>query len=140
MILLIDNYDSFTFNIYQAFYRFGFPIQVARSDKISIQEIKDINPQYIIIGPGPKSPKEAGISIEIVKEFQGIIPILGICLGHQAIMAAFGMEIVNAKHIIHGKVEPLKHNQKGLFRNIAQNTPIVRYHSLVGRVQDLPPC
>ena len=140
MILLIDNYDSFTFNIYQAFYRFGFPIQVARSDKISIQDIKDMNPQYIIIGPGPKSPKEAGISVEIVKEFQGIIPILGICLGHQAIMAAFGMEIINAKNIIHGKVEPLKHNQKGLFRNITPNTPIVRYHSLVGKVQDLPDC
>lgn len=97
MILLIDNYDSFTYNIYQAFYRFGFPIKVVRSDKISIEEIRELNPQYIIIGPGPKTPKEAGISIQIVQEFQGVYPILGICLGHQAIMAAFGMEIVNAK-------------------------------------------
>ena len=106
MILLIDNYDSFTYNIYQAFYRFGFPINVVRSDKISIEEIRALSPQYIIIGPGPKTPQEAGISIQIVQELQGVYPILGICLGHQAIMAAFGMDIVNAKHIVHGKVEP----------------------------------
>lgn len=140
MILLIDNYDSFTYNIYQAFYRFGFPIKVVRSDKISIEEIRELNPQYIIIGPGPKTPKEAGISIQIVQEFQGVYPILGICLGHQAIMAAFGMEIVNAKNIAHGKVEPLHHNQKGLFRHITPLTPIVRYHSLVGKANELPDC
>lgn len=140
MILLIDNYDSFTYNIYQAFYRFGFPIKVVRSDKISIEEIRELNPQYIIIGPGPKTPKEAGISIQIVQEFQGVYPILGICLGHQAIMAAFGMDIVNAKNIVHGKVEPLHHNQKGLFRHITPLTPIVRYHSLVGKANELPDC
>lgn len=140
MILLIDNYDSFTYNIYQVFYRFGFPIKVARSDKISIEEIEALNPQYIIIGPGPKSPKEAGISIQIVQELQGKYPILGICLGHQAIMAAFGVEIVRAKHIIHGKIEPLHHNQKGLFRHISPNTPVARYHSLVGKVDELPEC
>ncbi len=140
MILLIDNYDSFTYNIYQAFYRFGFPIKVARSDKISIKDIRKMSPQYIIIGPGPKTPKEAGISIQIVQELQGLYPILGICLGHQAIMAAFGTEIVNAKRIVHGKIESLHHNQKGLFRNIKPLTPIVRYHSLVGKVDTLPDC
>ncbi len=140
MILLIDNYDSFTYNIYQAFYKFGFPLKVVRSDKISIEEIHALSPQYIIIGPGPKTPKEAGISVQIVQELQGIYPILGICLGHQAIMAAFGMDIVNAKHIVHGKVEPLHHNQKGLFRNVNPLTPIVRYHSLVGKAHQLPEC
>lgn len=140
MILLIDNYDSFTYNIYQAFYRFGFPIVVARSDEISIEEIRARNPRYIIIGPGPKAPKDAGISIDIVRELQGEYPILGICLGHQAIMAAYGMEIVNAKNIVHGKVEPLHHNQRGLFRHITPFTPIVRYHSLVGRESELPEC
>lgn len=140
MILLIDNYDSFTYNIYQAFYRFGFPIKVVRSDKISIDDIRALSPQYIIIGPGPKTPKEAGISVQIVQELQGVYPILGICLGHQAIMAAFGVEIVNAKRIAHGKIEPLHHNQKGLFRHITPLTPIVRYHSLVGKIGQLPEC
>lgn len=140
MILLIDNYDSFTYNIYQAFYRFGFPIKVARSDKITIDDICKLSPKYIIIGPGPKTPKEAGISIKIVQELQGIYPILGICLGHQAIMAAFGMDIVNAKKIAHGKIESLHHNQKGLFRHIKPLTPIVRYHSLVGKAHQLPDC
>ncbi|TLD81850.1 bifunctional anthranilate synthase component II/anthranilate phosphoribosyltransferase [Helicobacter sp. MIT 05-5293] len=140
MILLIDNYDSFTYNIYQAFYRFGFPIKVVRSDKITIEDIRLLQPRYIIIGPGPKTPQEAGISIQIVKELQGVYPILGICLGHQAIMAAFGVEIINAKNIVHGKVEPLHHNQKGIFRHITPNTPIVRYHSLAGSITQIPDC
>lgn len=140
MILLIDNYDSFTFNIYQALCGFGAPIKVARSDKITIADIQALNPTHIVIGPGPKTPKEAGISIEIVKQLKGKYPILGICLGHQAIMAAFGMDIVNAKSIVHGKIEPLNHNQKGLFNHIAPNTPIVRYHSLVGKIEQLPDC
>ncbi|TLD96961.1 bifunctional anthranilate synthase component II/anthranilate phosphoribosyltransferase [Helicobacter jaachi] len=140
MILLIDNYDSFTYNIYQALYCFNFPIKVVRSDKISIDEIRALSPKYIIIGPGPKSPKDAGISIQIVQALQGVYPILGICLGHQAIMAAYGVDIVNAKNIVHGKVEPLHHNQKGLFRHISPLTPIVRYHSLVGKIEQLPDC
>ncbi|MDO7252823.1 bifunctional anthranilate synthase component II/anthranilate phosphoribosyltransferase [Helicobacter cappadocius] len=138
MILLIDNYDSFTFNIYQMFSKFNHPIKVIRNDKISIEEIKQINPQYIIIGPGPKTPQEAGISIKIVQELKGIYPILGICLGHQAILAAFDVPIVNAKHIVHGKIEPLEHNSKGIFRNISPNTPIVRYHSLAAKSDDIP--
>lgn len=138
MILLIDNYDSFTYNLYQVFSKFNHPIKVARSDKIDIETIKALNPQYIVIGPGPKTPKEAGISIQIVQELKGIYPILGICLGHQAILAAFGVPIVNAKKIIHGKIEPLKHNAQGVFRNISLDTPVVRYHSLAAKAQDIP--
>ena len=104
MIILIDNYDSFTYNIYQAFSQFNYPIKVLRNNKTTLKEIESLNPSYIIIGPGPKSPKEAGISIEIVQKFKGIYPILGICLGHQAILSAFGVEIKNAKNIVHGKV------------------------------------
>lgn len=140
MILLIDNYDSFTYNIYQAFTRFNYPIKVVRSDKITIDEIKKLDISYIIIGPGPKTPQEAGISIDIIRQFSGIYPILGICLGHQAILAAFGVEIVNAKNIVHGKVESLHHNGKGIFHHIPQGTPIVRYHSLAGKLRDIPSC
>lgn len=140
MILLIDNYDSFTFNIYQAFSTLGYPIKVVRYDKTNLEEIKALNPSYIILGPGPKSPRDSKLNIEIVQNFKGIYPILGICLGHQAILAAFGVEIVNAKNIIHGKVEPLIHNEKGIFRHIPQRTPIVRYHSLVGKKDEIPEC
>ena len=140
MIILIDNYDSFTYNIYQAFSQFNYPIKVLRNDKTTLKEIESLNPSYIIIGPGPKSPKEAGISIEIVQKFKGIYPILGICLGHQAILSAFGVEIKNAKNIVHGKVEPLIHNGKGIFRHISPKTPIARYHSLVGKKEEIPEC
>ncbi|PAF51570.1 bifunctional anthranilate synthase component II/anthranilate phosphoribosyltransferase [Helicobacter sp. 13S00477-4] len=138
MILLIDNYDSFTYNLYQIFSKFNHPIKVFRSDKITLEDIKAINPHYIIIGPGPKTPKEAGISIQIIQELKGIYPILGICLGHQAILAAFDVPILNAKNIVHGKIQPLLHNGRGIFRNISANTPIVRYHSLAPKAQDIP--
>ncbi|MBX7490497.1 bifunctional anthranilate synthase component II/anthranilate phosphoribosyltransferase [Helicobacter turcicus] len=140
MILLIDNYDSFTYNIYQAFSTLGYPVKVFRHDKTSIEEIKALNPSYIILGPGPKEPKDSKLNIEIVQNFKGIYPILGICLGHQAILAAFNVEIVNAKNIIHGKVESLIHNEKGIFRHISQKTPITRYHSLVGKKDAIPEC
>lgn len=140
MLLLIDNYDSFTYNICQAFSQLGQEVKVARNNKITLKEIQTLNPEYIVIGPGPKTPKEAGISLDIILHFQGKIPILGICLGHQAIMESFGMPIVNAKEIIHGKIQPLIHNQKGIFRGIPPLTPITRYHSLVGKKEDLPEC
>ncbi|WP_104721680.1 bifunctional anthranilate synthase component II/anthranilate phosphoribosyltransferase [Helicobacter mesocricetorum] len=140
MIVLIDNYDSFTYNIYQAFYQFNYPIKVLRNDKTSISEIIALKPKFIVIGPGPKSPKEAGISVEVVEKLKGICPILGICLGHQAILSAFGVAIKNAKNIVHGKVEPLLHNNKGVFRHISPNTPIVRYHSLAGKREEIPDC
>ena len=140
MLLLIDNYDSFTHNIYQALSSLNMEVKVLRNDKTSIEEIKELNPSHIIIGPGPKTPKEAGISLEVIAHFKGKIPILGICLGHQAIMAHFGMPIIRAKNIVHGKIQPLRHNSRGLFRGITPLTPIVRYHSLVGRKEDLPEC
>ncbi len=140
MILLIDNYDSFTYNIYQAFSSLGYPVKVVRYDKITLAEIKQLNPSAIILGPGPKHPKDSALNIEIVQTFKGVYPILGICLGHQAILSAFGVEIKNAKNIIHGKVEPLLHNQKGIFRHISPNTPIVRYHSLAGKKEEIPEC
>lgn len=140
MIVLIDNYDSFTYNIFQAFSQLGYPIKVLRHDKTHLEEIQALQPSYIILGPGPKSPKDSPLNLEIVKNFKGIYPILGICLGHQAILAAFGVEIVNAKRIVHGKVEPLIHNEKGIFRHIAQKTPITRYHSLVGKKEEIPEC
>lgn len=140
MLLLIDNYDSFTYNIYQAFSVLGYPVKVLRNDKTNLAEINALNPSYIILGPGPKSPKDSALNIEIVQHFKGIYPILGICLGHQAILAAFNVEIVNAKHIVHGKVEALIHNEKGIFRHISPRTLIVRYHSLVGKREDIPEC
>lgn len=140
MILLIDNYDSFTYNIYQAFSTLGYPIKVLRHDKTSLEEIESLNPSYIVLGPGPKTPQDSILNIQIVQKFKGIYPILGICLGHQAILAAFGVEIKNAKNIIHGKVEPLKHNQKGIFRHISKDTPITRYHSLMGKRDEIPEC
>lgn len=140
MILLIDNYDSFTYNIYQAFSNLGYPIKVLRHDKTTLEEIESLKPSYIVLGPGPKTPKDSILNIQIVQKFKGIYPILGICLGHQAILSAFGVEIKNAKNIVHGKVEPLIHNQKGIFRHISSKTPIVRYHSLVGKREEIPEC
>lgn len=140
MILLIDNYDSFTYNIYQAFSNLGYPIKVLRHDKTTLEEIESLNPSYIVLGPGPKTPRDSILNIQIVQKFKGIYPILGICLGHQAILSAFGVEIKNAKNIVHGKVEPLIHNQKGIFRHISQKTPIARYHSLVGKREEIPEC
>lgn len=140
MILLIDNYDSFTYNIYQAFSNLGYPIKVLRHDKTTLEEIESLNPSYIVLGPGPKTPQDSILNIQIVQKFKGIYPILGICLGHQAILSAFGVEIKNAKNIVHGKVEPLLHNQKGIFRHISPKTPIARYHSLVGKREEIPEC
>lgn len=140
MILLLDNYDSFTYNLYQIFIKHNYPIKVVRSDKITIKEIEEMNPNYIIISPGPGTPEDAGISVEAVKHFKGKIPILGICLGHQAILSAFGVPIVQASRIVHGKVEPINHTGTGLFRNITPRTGVTRYHSLAGKERDIPSC
>ena len=133
MILLIDNYESFTYNIAQAIAQLGHTLKVVRNDRITLDEIAALSPTHILIGPGPRTPSEAGISIAVVQHFCGKIPILGICLGHQAILAAFGTPIVNAKHIVHGKVESIDHHGKGLFRHIPPKVKVARYHSLVGQ-------
>ncbi|MBP7551826.1 MAG: bifunctional anthranilate synthase component II/anthranilate phosphoribosyltransferase [Spirochaetes bacterium] len=140
MILILDNYDSFTYNLYQIFLKYNYPIKVVRSDKISIDEIEKIKPSYIILSPGPGTPYEAGICIEVVQKLKDKYPILGICLGHQAILAAFGTPIVNASRIVHGKVEKIIHNGIGIFRNIQNDTKATRYHSLVGKEKDIPEC
>ncbi|OHD17915.1 MAG: anthranilate phosphoribosyltransferase [Spirochaetes bacterium GWD1_27_9] len=140
MILILDNYDSFTYNLYQIFLKLNYPIKVVRSDKITIEEIEKLNPEYIVISPGPGTPHEAGICIEVVQKLKGKYPILGVCLGHQSILAAFGVPIVNAARTVHGKVEQLIHNGKGIFRNIPADTKVTRYHSLAGKEKDIPDC
>ena len=118
MLLMIDNYDSFTYNLVQYLAEIGQEVEVVRNDKISIEEINKLNPQYIVISPGPCTPNEAGISLELIEAFKGKIPILGVCLGHQSIGQAFGGKIVHAQTIMHGKTSKISHNNKGVFRGI----------------------
>lgn len=129
-ILMIDNYDSFTYNLVQYLFELGAGVIVRRNDEIDIQGIRKIGPQNIVISPGPGRPKEAGISEDVIKEFKGKIPILGVCLGHQAIGEVFGGRIVNAKKIMHGKTSQISHNGKGLFSGLKNPFTATRYHSL----------
>ena len=138
MILMIDNYDSFTFNIVQYLGELGADVLVKRNDEISIDQIKTLNPERIVISPGPCTPNEAGVSIEVVKYFCKYKPILGVCLGHQTIGQAFGGKIVSAKKIMHGKTSKIIHDGDYLFRNIEQKFTATRYHSLVIDPDSLP--
>ena len=138
MILMIDNYDSFTFNIVQYLGELGADVLVKRNDEISIDEIKTLNPERIVISPGPCTPNEAGVSIEVVKNFCQHKPILGVCLGHQTIGQAFGGKIVSAKKIMHGKTSKIIHDGDYLFSNIGQKFTATRYHSLVIDPDSLP--
>ena len=131
MLLLIDNYDSFTYNLYQYLGEITPDIKVVRNDAVSVEDIKQLNPQGIILSPGPGRPENAGICIETIKEFSGKIPILGICLGHQAIGHAFGGDIVEAERIMHGKTSVIKNNGKDLFQGLDNCLEVMRYHSLV---------
>jgi glutamine amidotransferase of anthranilate synthase or aminodeoxychorismate synthase len=132
MILMIDNYDSFTYNIVQYFYDLGQEVVVKRNDEIAIEDIKNMEGiDAIVISPGPCTPTEAGISVDVIKNFKGIYPILGVCLGHQSIGQAFGAKIVKAKCLMHGKTSKIYHNEKGLFEGIPNPFNAVRYHSLV---------
>ena len=140
MLLMIDNYDSFTYNLVQYLAEIGQEVEVVRNDKISIDEINKLNPQYIVISPGPCTPNEAGISLELIDAFKGKIPILGVCLGHQSIGQAFGGKIVHAQTIMHGKTSKISHNNKGVFRGIKNPFIATRYHSLVIEKQTLPNC
>lgn len=141
MILIIDNFDSFTFNVYQQLLQVTKEeVQVIRNNKIDIEGIKKLNPSHLIISPGPGRPEDAGISIAAIKEFKGKIPILGVCLGHQGIIHAFGGDIIGAKNIVHGKVEPISCDGKGLYRNLGTPINFTRYHSLVGDINTLPDC
>lgn len=131
MILLIDNYDSFTYNLFQQVSSLGKDVQVVRNDAITIEEIEQLNPEAIIISPGPGTPTEAGISIEVIQKLYPKYPILGICLGHQSIGAAFGADIIQAKTIMHGKISEVEHTRSSIFEEYTEPISVMRYHSLV---------
>lgn len=138
MLLLLDNYDSFTYNIYQLFSDIGAQVEVVRSDKISIDGIRAKDYRGIIISPGPGIPQDAGISEEVIRQLGGEIPILGICLGHQAIGEVFGGRVVRAGEIVHGKSSPIRHSGTGLYRDLPNPTEVARYHSLIIARENLP--
>ena len=140
MLLMIDNYDSFTYNLVQYFGELGADIRVHRNDEISLAEIETIAPAHIVISPGPCTPTEAGISVSVIKHFAGKVPILGVCLGHQSIGEAFGGKIVRAKHVMHGKISAIHHEGKGVFKDIENPFNATRYHSLVIEKESLPDC
>ena len=140
MLLLIDNYDSFTYNIVQYFKIIGQEVVVFAHDKITVDEIKQLNPDGIVISPGPNSPKDAGISLEVIENLYTSVPILGVCLGHQCIAHAFGASIVQAHEIMHGKSSLITHQQQGLFANIPSPMTVARYHSLMIDEKTLPVC
>ncbi len=140
MILLIDNYDSFTYNLYQYVGTFTPDIRVVRNDKITIEEIKSLAPEKIILSPGPKSPKEAGICMDVVREFYDKLPILGICLGHQCIGEALGGTVSYAKTLFHGKQSLINHSKTSIFTGIDSPVKVARYHSLAVQSEDLPEC
>ena len=140
MILMIDNYDSFTYNVVQYLAELKADVKVVRNDEITIEEIEALAPEKIVISPGPCTPNEAGVSLATIERFAGEIPILGICLGHQSIGQAFGGKIVRARQVMHGKISPMYHNDKGVFKGLGNPFDATRYHSLVVERESLPDC
>ena len=140
MLLMIDNYDSFTYNLVQYFGELGQKVNVYRNDEITVNEIENLKPKYVVISPGPCTPNEAGISLELIEKLAGKIPILGVCLGFQAIAQAFGGNIIGAQRIMHGKVSPIHHTGKGVFTGLKNPFNATRYHSLVAEQSTLPEC
>lgn len=140
MILMIDNYDSFTYNLVQYLGELGADLRVYRNDALTVEDIKRMNPERIIISPGPGRPEDAGISVDTIKEFAGKIPMLGVCLGHQALGYAFGGKIIRAKKLMHGKTSQMKHNNQDLFKGLQNPFEATRYHSLVVERESLPQC
>ena len=138
MILLIDNYDSFTYNVKHYFNEIGADVETHRNDKITIKEIEEINPKAIVLSPGPCTPNEAGISLNLIEEFKNKLPILGICLGHQSIGQAFGAKVIKCEEIMHGKIDSMKHYNHEIFKNIENSFSATRYHSLVIDRKTLP--
>jgi len=139
-LVMIDNYDSFTYNLVQYFGELGADVTVVRNDEVSIADMVALNPEKIVISPGPCTPKEAGISVETILHFAGKIPLLGVCLGHQSIGHAFGGHIIHAKNIMHGKVSPVFHQNQGVFKGLNNPFTATRYHSLVIEQSSLPDC
>jgi len=140
MLLMIDNYDSFTYNIVQYFCQLGEEVQVYRNNRITLEEIEALKPERLVISPGPCSPEEAGISVAAIKRFAGKIPLLGVCLGHQAIGAAFGGNVVRSVSLMHGKTSPILHDGKELFNGLPSPFNATRYHSLIVDRPTLPDC
>ena len=140
MILMIDNYDSFTYNLVQYLLEMGQAVEVRRNDEVSLDDIRRLAPDRIVISPGPCDPTKAGISVLVIKEFAGKLPILGVCLGHQSIGYAFGAEIVRAKKLMHGKTSMIYHDGKTIFRGLPNPFEATRYHSLVIKKESLPAC
>src|SRR4051812_10184114 len=140
MILVIDNYDSFTYNLVQYLGELGERVEVRRNDEINIAGIEALKPDHILISPGPRSPNEAGISLSLIEHFKGKIPILGVCLGHQSIGQAFGGEVVHAEKLMHGKTSEIHHDGKSIFAGMPSPFTATRYHSLIVRRETLPDC
>ncbi|WP_258359043.1 aminodeoxychorismate/anthranilate synthase component II [Moorella sulfitireducens (nom. illeg.)] len=140
MLLMIDNYDSFTYNLVQYFLELGQEVVVRRNDAITLEEIAALQPDYLVLSPGPCTPNEAGISLEAITAFAGKIPILGVCLGHQSIAQAFGGRVVRAARLMHGKTSTITHNGKTIYRNLPNPFTATRYHSLIVEEETLPDC
>ena len=140
MILMIDNYDSFTYNLVQAFRELGADMQVIRNDQIDVDGIRALAPAAIILSPGPGNPDSAGVTLAAIKEFAGKVPLFGVCLGHQSIAQAFGGQIVHAKQLMHGKTSRIHHDGRGVFAGLEQDFPAMRYHSLAVERESLPDC
>jgi len=140
MILVIDNYDSFTYNLVQYMGELGADLAVYRNDRITVEDIRDMKPDKIVISPGPCTPDEAGISVEVVRSFSGEIPILGVCLGHQSIGSAFGGRVIRAPRLFHGKTSEIYHDDRTIFRGLANPFTATRYHSLIVERETLPDC
>ena len=140
MLLMIDNYDSFTYNLVQYLGELGEDIKVFRNDRVTIKDIEELNPERIVISPGPCTPKEAGVSVDVIKYFAGKIPILGVCLGHQAIGAAFGGDIIRAPRLMHGKTSMIYHDGKTIYEGLPNPFEATRYHSLTIKKETLPSC
>jgi anthranilate synthase component 2 len=140
MLLMIDNYDSFTYNLVQYFGELGQDVKVYRNDQVTIDEIEKLAPDHIVISPGPCTPNEAGVSIDVIKAFAGKRPVLGVCLGHQAMGQAFGGKIVHAKELMHGKTSMVHHTGEGVFKGLPSPFEATRYHSLVVERESLPDC
>jgi anthranilate synthase/aminodeoxychorismate synthase-like glutamine amidotransferase len=138
MVFVLDNYDSFTYNLVQYLGELGAKVEVRRNDQVTIDDVECLHPERIVVSPGPCTPQEAGISIELIRHFAGKVPLLGVCLGHQAIGAAFGGNVVRARNLMHGKTSQVQHDGRTIFRNVASPMTATRYHSLIVSEEDLP--
>lgn len=140
MLLLIDNYDSFTYNLYQYFCELGAQVRVKRNDELQLADIERLAPQCLVISPGPGTPNQAGISLAAIHHFAGKLPILGVCLGHQALGQAFGADVISAREVMHGKTSAIRHNNQGVFNGLNNPLTVTRYHSLILDAATLPRC